>query len=80
MKSRSLLISILAIAVITGCSEARKQDQNAKADAEAKARADMAKKEMDTLPKVFRSRDIFKKVEPTNTQSTTAEPTTVKKS
>jgi len=34
-------------------------------EAEAKARAEAARKEMDALPKTFQTRDYFKKNEPT---------------
>ena len=74
MKPKILPTVILVIlASSTGCSDSR-QEEKAKADAEAKARAEAAKKEMETLPKVFRSRDIFQKVEPAKTESKPAEP------
>ena len=68
MKPTIPLILILMTVASSGCSESKKQTEKAQADAAAKARAEAAKKEMDTLPKVFRSRDIFEKNEPAKAQ------------
>ena len=73
MKPKILPTIILVIIVSAGCSDSR-QEEKAKADVEAKARAEAAKKEMETLPKVFRSRDIFQKVEPAKKDSKATEP------
>ena len=64
MRKRAILT--LVVAVIFSCSACSDQraEQKAKEDAEAKARAEAARKEMDTLPKTFKSRDVFKKNEP----------------
>jgi hypothetical protein len=67
---KPILVLILGLVIVSspGCSDSKKETEKAQADAAAKARADAAKKEMETLPKVFRSRDIFEKNEPAKTQ------------
>jgi hypothetical protein len=80
MKPTIPLISILLIVTSLGCSESKKQTEKVQADAAAKARAEAAKKEMDTLPKVFRSRDIFEKNEPTKSQQNPTDTPAAKKS
>jgi hypothetical protein len=53
------------LAVGAGCGRNSEQLQaKARQDAEAKARADAARKEMQTLPKVFRTPNYLKKNEP----------------
>jgi hypothetical protein len=74
------LFSVLIIMTSLGCSESKKQNEKAQADAAAKARAEAAKKEMDTLPKVFRSRDIFEKNEPAKSQQNPTDTPAPKKS
>ena len=44
-----------------GCSKRDAEQDSQKAAAEAKARSEAARKEMDTLPKQFQSPDYFKK-------------------
>jgi hypothetical protein len=78
MKAVLPLVVSMMVAVSPGCSDAGKQAEKAKADAAAKARADAAKKEMETLPKVFRSRDIFEKNEPAKAAPKPAEPNSTK--
>jgi hypothetical protein len=64
MRKCSILTLVFSsILLCSACSDQR-AEQKAKEDAEAKARAEAARKEMDTLPKTFKSRDIFKKNEP----------------
>jgi hypothetical protein len=48
----------------TGCTDKKAEAEEARQEAEAKARADAAKKEMETLPKVFRNRNYLEKNEP----------------
>lgn len=80
MKPILTLNLLLIVTIGTGCADSRKEAEQAKADAAAKARAEAAKKEMETLPKVFRSRDIFEKNEPAKTDSKKADTTAEKKS
>lgn len=79
MKPILPLILTLVIAGSSGCTDSKKEAEKAKADAAAKARAEAAKKEMEALPKVFRSRDIFEKNEPAKAPAKAPEPTPEKK-
>jgi hypothetical protein len=58
--------------VLAGCAKNLAKSEKARADAEAKVRAEAARKEMETLPKVFRTPEYFKKNEPAKTD--TAQP------
>lgn len=51
-------------AAVMGCSDREAAARKAREEAEAKARADAAKREMDTLPKAFKSPQFFKLNEP----------------
>jgi hypothetical protein len=62
MKPTLLIVAVLAFG-LAGCAE-RKAQEKARQDAEAKARADAARKEMEALPKTFQTPDYFKKNEP----------------
>jgi hypothetical protein len=55
---------LLAILLAAGCSDREAETRRAKEEAEAKARAEAARKEMDALPKAFQTPDYFKKNEP----------------
>lgn len=80
MKTILSLTLILFVATNSACTDNQREAEKAKADADAKARAEAAKKEMETLPKVFRSRNIFEKNEPAKTETKSAETTPAKKS
>lgn len=72
MKSPTILAGIFAMLfVLAGCAKDTAKSEKARADAEAKARAEAARKEMETLPKVFRTPEYFKKNEPAKTDATT---------
>ena len=80
MKTTLTLVLIVFATITTGCSDKTKEAEKAREDAAAKARADAAKKEMEKLPQVFQSRDIFKKNEPAKpVDATTSNTTTAKK-
>jgi hypothetical protein len=64
----------LAIIGFCGCSDRKAELQKAQEESQTKARADAARKEMETLPTTFKSRDIFKKNEPEKQPSTTPPP------
>lgn len=51
--------------VTSGCIDRDRAAEKAKEEAAAKARADAAKKEMETLPKTFSTPDYYKKNERT---------------
>lgn len=62
---KPLVIGIsLAVLLISGCVDREAEARKAKAEAEAKARAEAARREMETLPKVFQTPDYFKRNEP----------------
>ena len=62
--------SILA-ALLFGSACTDTKDANAKDDAAAKARANAAKKEMETLPDTLSTPDYYKKNQPAKSQPTT---------
>lgn len=55
----------MTLMVAGGCTDREAESKRAREDAEAKARAEAARKEMEALPKAFPPRDYFKKNEPT---------------
>ena len=62
---KSLIVGIsITILLASGCRDRDEEIRKAKEDADAKARAGAARKEMEALPKTFKSRDYFKKNEP----------------
>jgi hypothetical protein len=69
----SLLISS-GLLFSSACSDANREAKRAKEETDAKARAEAAKKEMNTLPKTFSTPDYYKKNEPAKSQPAT--PTT----
>ena len=50
----------LAVFLTTGCRDREEESRRAKEDADAKARAEAARKEMEALPKAFKSPQFFK--------------------
>lgn len=66
---KTIIFTILTgfLIVCSGCTDRSAEAAKAKQEAEAKARADAAKKEMETLPKAFSSPDYFKRNEPSKT-------------
>lgn len=64
MKTRLMVGGVIVVLFCVGCTDREAAARKAKEDAEAKARADAARKEMDALPKAFKSRDYFKQNEP----------------
>lgn len=79
MKIKPFAISLLVIVLASACSEAKRDAEKAKEDASAKARADAARKEMETLPKAFSTPDYYKKNEPSKTATPPAAETSVPK-
>ena len=65
MKTLALIGVSLAIFLASGCTDREAEVRQAKEAADAKARADAARKEMEALPKAFQTPDYFKKNEPT---------------
>jgi hypothetical protein len=56
---------LMAVLVAGGCADREAEARRVREEAEAKARAEAARKEMETLPKVFKNRDYLKKVDDT---------------
>ena len=67
MKTMLTSVLIITSALLSGCTEKAATAQAAQENADAKARSEALKKEMETAPKVFSNRDIFKKNEPAAT-------------
>lgn len=64
MLKNLIFVGILVALFSAGCTDREAAAKRAKEEAEAKARAEAARKEMEALPKAFKSRDYFKKNEP----------------
>ena len=72
MKTLHPLLLILFVTGIAGCTDQRAIEQKAREDSAAKARAEAARKEMETIPKVFRPQYHNKKLEPDSKSTTPA--------
>lgn len=59
----------MAVLVAGGCVDREAEARRVREEAEAKARAEAARKEMEALPKAFKNRDYLKKVDGTATPS-----------
>lgn len=64
MKAITLIVLPLVAASFSGCTDPKAAEEKARADADAKARAEAARKEMETVPKVFRPQYHNKRLEP----------------
>lgn len=64
MKIRLLIGLSLAVLLASGCTDREVEARRAKGAADATARADAARKEMEALPKAFKSPPFFKLNEP----------------
>jgi hypothetical protein len=64
MKTRIVIGLSLAMLSSAGCSDRAAEAREVRAEAEAKARAEAARKEMEAAPKTFKSRDYLKENEP----------------
>ena len=74
----ALVISPILFGLVS-CAKNTAQSEKARTEAEAKVRAEAARKEMETLPKVFRTPDYFKKNEPAKSETTQPRSETQKK-
>ena len=72
MKPLVMVGSMAVLIFVSACSDHKAEERRAKEDAEAKARAAAARKEMDALPKAFETPDYFKKNEPQKKPEATA--------
>lgn len=53
--------AFVAVLLAVGCADREAEARKAREDAEAKARAEAARKEMETLPKAFTSPPFFQR-------------------
>jgi hypothetical protein len=66
MKTPTITGALLMAVLVAGeCADREAEARRVREEAEAKARAEAARKEMETLPKVFKNRDYLKKVDDT---------------
>jgi hypothetical protein len=73
MKTIFKIGAFVAVLLIVGCTDREAEARKAREDAEAKATAEAARKEMEALSKAFKSRDIFKKNGPEEKSAPTPE-------
>lgn len=73
MLTRLLAGGLCVVIFASGCTDREAEARRAKEEADARARAETARKEMDALPKTFKSRDYFKKNESDNKTSPSSE-------
>ena len=64
MTKKMLVGGLFMALLVTGCTDREAEARRIKEEAEAKARAEAARKEMDALPKTFQTPDYFKKNQP----------------
>ena len=65
---------VLLVLLSAGCTDREAEARRIKEEADAKARADAARKEMDALPKAFQTPDYFKKNEPAKKPASAPDP------
>lgn len=73
MKTTLKIGALAAVILMVGCADREAEARRAREDAEAKARAEAARKEMEALPKTFQTPDYFKKNEPEKNAPAAAE-------
>lgn len=78
MKNAPIILIFLAL-IVSGCSDKTAMETKAREDADAKARADAAKKEMKALPDTFKPR-YNQKLDQPDSKSTATTPPAEKKS
>lgn len=64
MKTISPYVLALVVTLVSGCADKKIAEQKARDEAAAKMQAEAARKEMETVPKVFRPQYHNKKLEP----------------
>ena len=73
MKTILKVGAFVMVLLAVGCADREAEARKAREDAEAKARAEGARKEMEALPKAFQTPDYFKKNEPAKNEPPAAE-------
>lgn len=79
MNTKTPLVLIVIAVLLSGCTDRSKEAEKAKEEAAAKAHADAAKKEMQTLPQAFSTPDYYKKNERPESSSSAAKSEPTKK-
>lgn len=74
MLTRIICGGLLVVFLTAGCTDRQAEARRVKEEAEAKARAEAARKEMDALPKAFKSPPFFKLNEPEKKSDPAATP------
>ena len=64
MLTKLTAVGALLVLLATGCTDRESKARRAREEAEAKARAEAARKEMEAVPKAFQTPDYFKKNQP----------------
>ena len=72
MITKNIGLLVFMILLAAGCRDREAEIRRAKAEAEIKARAAEARKEMDALPKAFKSPPVFRLNEPKKTPDVVA--------
>lgn len=62
--NRPVILALAIVGLLAGCAEKQAATKKAEEEAAAKARANAARKEMETVPKVFRPQYHNKRLEP----------------
>ncbi|MFT3783712.1 MAG: hypothetical protein QM790_16995 [Nibricoccus sp.] len=74
MKTMLIAGGVLLALFATACTDREAEARRVKEEAEAKARAEAARKEMDALPKTFQTPDYFKRNKPAQKPAASTEP------
>ena len=74
MLTRLFTGGLCVVIFASGCTDREAEARRAKEEADAKARAEAARKEMDALPKAFKSEPFFKLNEPAKKTESTPSP------
>jgi hypothetical protein len=64
MKAKLLAGGLFIVVLVSACTDREAEARRAKEEADAKARAEAARKQMDAMPKAFKSEPFFKLNEP----------------
>ena len=64
MLTKPIIAGLLIALLASGCTDREAEARRVKEEADAKARAEAARKEMDALPKAFKSPPFFRLNEP----------------
>ena len=74
MKTHLFIGLSLVVLLASGCADREAEARRVKEDLDARARTEAARKEMQAMPKAFKSRDYFKKNEPQKKTEATPAP------